>query len=318
MAVLQPSPALVRRQTAMAMSARIITSKRSIVRSRFMTKPAPCWPARPRTIHSLPRWPARLAQNQNDGDPFVMYDQMADRWVISDFAFPSFPGTDHSINASPCLRAPILSAAPGFSTRCKMTRRNPRLGDYPKMAMWNNPQPGGAYHLTVNMFDSPYLASTECALLRSIARRCSTGDPRQRHSFYLPLAGLGDSYSLVAANFRTGDPPPAGRDEMLLAVDSPATGGVTLTQVQGRFFHVDFANPAKFHFRRWRQPYSRMPRSQSTHSLTHSRMPLALRIVPQQGTSHHIDTLGDKIMTPVVYQNRGGTESLWADPDRNV
>ena len=27
-------------------------------------------------------------QNQNNGDPFVMYDQIADRWVISDFAFP--------------------------------------------------------------------------------------------------------------------------------------------------------------------------------------------------------------------------------------
>ena len=26
-----------------------------------------------------------------------------------------------------------------------------------------------------------------------------------------------------------------------------------------------------------------------------------------------LDTLGDKIMTPVVYQNRSGTESLWAD-----
>ena len=25
-----------------------------------------------------------------------------------------------------------------------------------------------------------------------------------------------------------------------------------------------------------------------------------------------LDTLGDKIMTPVVYQNRGGTESLWS------
>ena len=23
------------------------------------------------------------------------------------------------------------------------------------MAMWNNPQPGGAYHLTVNMFANP-------------------------------------------------------------------------------------------------------------------------------------------------------------------
>ena len=36
-------------------------------------------------------------------------------------------------------------------------------------------------------------------------------------------------------------------------------------------------------------------------------------IVPQQGTSSLLDTLGDKIMTPVVYQNRNGTESLWAD-----
>ena len=35
-------------------------------------------------------------------------------------------------------------------------------------------------------------------------------------------------------------------------------------------------------------------------------------IVPQQGTAQRIDTLGDKIMTPVVYQNLGGTESLWA------
>src|SRR4029077_18515112 len=36
-------------------------------------------------------------------------------------------------------------------------------------------------------------------------------------------------------------------------------------------------------------------------------------LVPQQGTGVKLDTLGDKIMTPVVYQNRSGTESLWAD-----
>jgi VCBS repeat protein len=32
----------------------------------------------------------------------------------------------------------------------------------------------------------------------------------------------------------------------------------------------------------------------------------------QQATSQRLDTVGDKIMTPVVYQNRSGTESLWA------
>ena len=32
-------------------------------------------------------------------------------------------------------------------------------------------------------------------------------------------------------------------------------------------------------------------------------------LVPQQGTAQRLDTLGDKIMTPVVYQNLSGTES---------
>ena len=35
-------------------------------------------------------------------------------------------------------------------------------------------------------------------------------------------------------------------------------------------------------------------------------------IVPQQGTTQKLDTVGDRMFTPVVYQNRGGTESLWA------
>ena len=39
-------------------------------------------------------------------------------------------------------------------------------------------------------------------------------------------------------------------------------------------------------------------------------------MVPQQGTAQKLDTLGDKIMTPLVYQNIGGTESLWADQHR--
>ena len=35
-------------------------------------------------------------------------------------------------------------------------------------------------------------------------------------------------------------------------------------------------------------------------------------LVATAGNSDKLDTVGDKIMTPVVYQNRNGTESLWA------
>ncbi len=31
--------------------------------------------------------------NQNGGDGFILYDHLADRWLVSDFAFPGFPGT---------------------------------------------------------------------------------------------------------------------------------------------------------------------------------------------------------------------------------
>jgi hypothetical protein len=56
--------------------------------------------------------------NQNDGDGFVFYDQIADRWVVSDFAFPNFPGASF-INASACPRPAIRLRAAGGSTPCR-------------------------------------------------------------------------------------------------------------------------------------------------------------------------------------------------------
>jgi hypothetical protein len=131
-------------------------------------------------------------------------------------------------------------------------------------------------------------------------------------AFTIPIAGLGNSYSLVPAGFRTGDPPPTGRDEMLLAIDSPATGGVTLTQVHGWKFHVDFANPGN-------STLGVLPNHSPNAEITVNGFIDAFTngagftIVPQLGTGDRIDTLGDRMMTPVVYQNLGGTESLWAD-----
>ncbi len=70
------------------------------------------------------------------------------------------------------------------------------------------------------------------------------GGPTHAVGFTIDALTLGDAYSLVPAILSHWQPPPAGRDEFLLAIDSPASGGVTLTQVKGWLFHVDFANPA--------------------------------------------------------------------------
>ena len=270
--------------------------------------------AGPTTYNSLfARLTGTPCSGQNSGDPFVFYDHLADRWVISDFAFPGFPGsgpfyqciavsqTNDPVSGGWFLYA--VQHEPAHSTW---------LGDYPKFGLWNNPQPGGAYFLTMNLFDGLTVAFEGVRAYAFDRASMLAGGPANAIGFTIPLAGVGASYSLVAATFRTGTAPPAGRDEFLLAVDSPATGGQTLTQVKGWLFHVDFAIPAN-----------------STLGLTANHSPNSLisvnpfveawtdtagfSLVPQQGTTDKIQTLGDKIMTPVVYQNQSGTESLWAD-----
>ena len=87
-------------------------------------------------------------QNLNRGDPFVFYDQVADRWVITDFAFASFPG----VNFYECIGVSQTGNPTGGYNLYALPVDPANLDDYPKLAMWNNPQPGGAYHLQVNLF----------------------------------------------------------------------------------------------------------------------------------------------------------------------
>ena len=97
---------------------------------------------------------------------------------------------------------------------------------------------------------------------------------------------------------------------MLLAVDA-SIPGATLTQVHARFFHVDFITPANSTLG---VGANHTPNAEITvNPFVQAWTASTYNLVPQQGTTDKLDTLGDKIMTPLVYQNRNGIESLWAN-----
>ena len=137
------------------------------------------------------------------------------------------------------------------------------------------------------------------------------GGPANAISFGLSPADVGLSYSFLPANQRNGDPPPAGRNEMVLAINSSINAGDTETQVHARFFHVDFVTPAN-------STFGLGPTHQPNAEITVNGFKNAAgpgfntAIVPQQGRTNKLDTVGDRMKTPVVYQNRAGVESLWA------
>src|SRR6478609_7587637 len=250
--------------------------------------------------------------NANDGDPFVLYDPIADRWLISDFAFPSFPGSSfwQCIGVS---QTPNPVSGGWFLYAVQVDPTNPTfLGDYPKFAMWNA---GGspaqnAYFFTVNLFSSPTTFNGVRVFALDRASMLG-GGPANAIAFGLSAADVGLSYSFLAANQRNGDPPPAGRNGMVLAINSSINAGDTETQMHARFFHVDFVTPAN-------STFGVGPTHQPNAEITVNGFKNAAgpgfntNVIPQQGTTVKLDTVGDRLKTPVVYQNRGGTESLWA------
>src|SRR2546423_2237657 len=245
--------------------------------------------------------------NQNRGDGIVFYDHLANRWVVSDFAFPAFPG----VSFYQCIGVSKTSdpvSGGWWLYAIQVDPSNPNyLGDYPKFGLWPD-----AYYLTMNMFsDNTTFTGVRVVALDRASMINGTGSPNPSAvAFTITPATLGDTYSLVPATFRTGLSPPAGRPEYLLAIDSPAIGGVVQPAVHVWRFHVDFATPAS-------STLGVGANHAKDADITVSDFRDALTtstslLVPQNGTSQKLDTLGDKIMAPVVYQNLAGVESLWA------
>ena len=249
--------------------------------------------------------------NQNRGDGFVMYDHLADRWVVSDFAFPSFPG----VSFYQCIGVSKTSdpvSGGWWLYAVQVDSGNPNyLGDYPKFGLWPD-----AYYFSVNLFSngSTFNGVRVFALPR-LDMINGTGAPNANAiAFSITAADIGAAYSLVPATFRTGLPPPAGTPEYFLAVDSPANADVVLTQVHAWQFHADFATPANSTFG---VGAGHTPNAEITVDGFVDAFTTVTAIVPQPVTTAKLDTLGDKLMTPLVYQNRGGTESLYVSQTVN-
>jgi uncharacterized repeat protein (TIGR01451 family) len=246
--------------------------------------------------------------NQNGGDGIVFYDHMADRWIISDFAFSAFPGAGpfHQCIGVSKTSDPISGGYWLYAVQ--VDPGNPTwVGDYPKFGLW----PDG-YYMSVNTFlnNTTFTGVRVYALDRN---SMINGGPANTISFPITAANLGDQYSLVPASFRTGSPPPANQPEWFMDINSSAVAGTVETQVFVRRFHVDFATPANSFFG-----------AGATHApdgiITVNGFVDAFdatsgtAIVPNgtATTTQYLDTLGDKLMYPLVYQNLGGVESIWS------
>jgi hypothetical protein len=212
-------------------------------------------------------------QTNNDGDPVVVYDKLANRWVMSQFSVSTTPYLQ-------CIAVSQTSDATGSWYRYSFQYSN--FDDYPKMGVWPD-----AYYETFNMFNSSgtFVGSDACAYDRG---KMLSGLAATQVCFQQSTAVGG----LLPADVDGTTPPPAGSPNYMLYFGS---NSLNLYK-----FHVDFGTPANSTFV-GPTVISVAPFSPLCGGGT---------CVPQPSIGNTLDSVGDRLMYRLAYRNFGSHESL--------
>jgi hypothetical protein len=211
--------------------------------------------------------------SDNDGDPIVQYDQLADRWVLTQFAVSGTPYTQCvAVSTSPDPTGTYFRYAYSYDKS---------FNDYPKMGVWPD-----AYYISYNMFRSghSFTGNTVCAFER--AQMLVGGAARQ--ACVNQTAG----HSLEPADLEGTTLPPAGSPNLLMSLTS--------TAVQFFRFSVN-----------WSTGTGTLTGPTNVSGVaTFSRACSGGTCIPQPGTTTQLDSLADRLMYRLSYRNFGDHESL--------
>src|SRR5437667_1593842 len=236
-------------------------------------------------------------QTQNSGDPVVLYDQLADRWLLSQFTA-----------AAPYLQCVALSQTNdptgAYYRWAIMVGGGANFGDYPKAGMWPD-----AYYFSTREFAGGvnFVGVGAYALDRCQAL---AGNPNPTMVGFLappnPAYVVGDG--LLPSDLDGKTLPPAGSPNYFVgSEDNNGPYGAPADALTVWKFHYDPMIPANSTF----MLTNTLPTLQPFNSI------LALcggtrACIPQPGTSNRIDHLGyrQRPLFRLAYRNFGNHESL--------
>ncbi len=251
-----------------------------------------------------------LCASTNRGDPLVQYDRLADRWVLSQFAF-AVSGGNPAAPYLQCIAVSTTNNPMGTYHRYAIAFSSiapSGLNDYGKLGIFPD-----AYYTSYNIFGgSPAGANTGVALCASDRIKMLAGDATAS-TLCAPTGFYGGGASFLPADLDGATLPTTASQgnifmrysfggvslRMLKLKPNFTAGTVTLTNGLGGAFGT-FVN---------------LPVGPTTVACNGS----GGTCVAQPGTTNKLDTLADRLMYRLAYRNRGGVDSLVVtqsvDPD---
>jgi hypothetical protein len=221
---------------------------------------------------------------QNSGDPTVVYDQLADRYIVADFAWSNIQnGPYYECIAVSKTGNPVTGGWWLYAVRAD-DAGHPWLPDYPKMGIW----PDGLY-MTANMFDC-------------LNSDCSSANYEEVRVYAFNRSDLESGAALrsVVVDHSCG----------VLQPCCPATCGAAPSRA-GQPARVRVSTPShsvwKFHVV-YGGPGSTFTGPTVVNQTSYTS---ATSTVPSSG--NNLDSLKERMMMQNQYRNLSGTESLWVN-----
>jgi subtilisin-like proprotein convertase family protein len=242
---------------------------------------------------------------EDAGDPVVLYDPLADRWLLSQFAFatPSAPPYHE------CIAISQTPDPTGSYFLFDFVTPGANFPDYPKLGVWPD-----AYYMTTNQFLNG-AAFNGTGIFAFERAKMVAGDPTAAMVYVnLSLADFPEGIGgMLPADVDGLTPPPTGTPGVFTYFIAQEFGDA-VDALRMFDFRVDFAAPDSSTFtERAESPVEVAPFNPLT--------PVGrddIEQPPAASTAAALDSISDRLMFRLAYRNFGGHESLFATHSVNV
>jgi hypothetical protein len=232
----------------------------------------------------------------DDGDPIVLYDQAADRWLISQF-----------VASSPYHQCIAISQTPdpaGAYYAYAFQMPNNKFNDYPHFGVW----PDG-YYMTDNQFTQTIFGFvfSGAGVFAFDRARMLLGQPAS--FIYFDLSS--NDGGMLPSDWDGATAPPAGAPNYFAQFEAGEFGDPADAMVIWEF-RANFANPSQSSFTlQGRVPVAPFnPTNPSGRNDIEQPSPAA--------SSNYLDSIQDRLMHRLQYRNFGTHESLVVTHTVNV
>lgn len=239
----------------------------------------------------------------NIGDPIVQYDQLADRWLISQFAFAGAPAFLPVGPYFECVAISQTGDPLGAYNRYEFHISDTLFDDYPKFGVWPD-----AYYMSINQFDETrlfeYAGPGAVAFERD---KMLAGEPARMVYFDLSTS-LGPRFGgQLPADLDGTALPPAGAPNVFAEADDNVIGFPS-DRLSLFEFAVDWSNPASSTFSGPTAiPVAAFDSVFNCSDADGDGVPR--NCIPEKD-GPGLDSISDRIMYRLAYRNVGGYENL--------